>query len=212
MGDFQDYTFINDFNTDISVEEEIYYLVSKILIIEKKCKINKNIILNLLNESKREQSEQQTPTTEHKIVLYNSTLSDSIQSNYIDTYQINNDIDDKNDNDTENSDRNLFLYKIYKNLARYLHPDKQVNQNNHFLDVKRAYEQENISKLIYISVINKINLNLSNSEYDILKSEINGLDNYILKLRNSVFHNWDTMSKKQKEEIINKYKDINNIM
>ena len=106
----------------------------------------------------------------------------------------------------------MFLYKIYKKLARYLHPDKQNTQNNHFLDVKSAFEAKNISKMIYLSFINKINLHILDSEYEILKEEISNLDNYANKLKNSVFHNWQTLTEEQKNEIILKYKNINNII
>tara|TARA_Y100000389_G_C17445202_1_gene511140 strand:- start:254 stop:913 length:660 start_codon:yes stop_codon:yes gene_type:complete len=219
MEEYEEYSFINNFNNILSVEQEIYYLVSKVQNIESKCKINKKIILNLVNNIPQETTQEAPQELTVSILTTNTFLfeydTDIIQLN--NKYQEENKYENNEENeesiDEEDDNKYLFLHKIYKKLARYLHPDKQrTHKNTHFLDVKYAFEQKNLSKLIYLSVINKINLDILESEYEILKKEINNLDNYINKLKNSVFHSWQTLSEEQKEDIILKYKNINNLI
>ena len=156
----------------------------------------------------------------HKIKFilleYKNTLE--LDNKYMSEYlnncgkNINDKLADKPLNNKEiNSEKkihtNTNIKNLYKNLARKLHPDKNSNTYNEFIEISKAYEEEDFLTLFIYSYENKQINTLDKNIIDLLDTEIINIENMITNIKNKIHWQWANSNDLEKI-FINEY--VNN--
>ena len=184
---------------DVNILYDIFYITTDILYNERKCKsiMFKNTS-NTINDIIDNTSDN-TNNTDNNADNINQNKDINSNNNNENTENINiekNNEDNKDDKTNENNENNeqkdrvdnkehmnsknirkndvdKLIHKLYKNISLNLHPDKG-NKTNHFSIAVSSKEKKDISKLIYIYILNNLDttaLNLTQNEIYILKME-----------------------------------------
>lgn len=85
---------------------------------------------------------------------------------------------------------NTNIKNLYKNLARKLHPDKNSNTYNEFIEISKAYEEEDFLTLFIYGYENKQINTLDKNIIDLLDTEIVNIENMITNIKNKIHWQW----------------------
>jgi len=224
MNDFEFYDFIDNFEDDENIIEDIGYLVKKISIIEKLCKERQDEVLSkFLNKTSNENDKMEEEMNNNKcrdLIIYtgenqkkdtpNFKLPPGSETKKEDIPQI--DLEDTSER--EEGPLDMLLKKIYRKVALKFHPDK--NSSNRakpiFKSATKAHEQKNLSKLIFIlNTADDINIKFTDDEKLIINEEKDKLDKKLSDLKTSIFYKWDKMEQSVKDRYIDYLKKINGV-
>lgn len=117
-------------------------------------------------------------------------------------------INDVNINDeTENENKIKYIRNIYKKSALKTHPDSSKTDSEQFTKIKDAYNNSNISLLLYYASKNKLNFNIPKEyEKQILK-ELNNVKVKIQDIKSSVCWKWFHYSNDERINFLKQIKD-----
>lgn len=100
------------------------------------------------------------------------------------------------------------LKSLYKEIAKSTHPDKnnQENLREVYLDAQKAYESNDLLQILSICDRLKINYDISNEEFELIKNEIDQKKQRIKFLESTYTWKWyHERSDIQKNQIILSY-------
>jgi hypothetical protein len=186
-------------NPETNILYDIFYITTDILYNERKCKsiINKNVKDNEnnthnandannnensnntqsnMNDNKEDNSspnEENKNKTDEENGPDKNTQKDENNNSSDDTNNTANNINDMNSNINNKGNIDKLIHKLFKNISLNLHPDKG-NKTNHFAISVASKEKKDLSKLIYIYILNNLDtsvLKLTQSDVEILKVE-----------------------------------------
>lgn len=97
---------------------------------------------------------------------------------------------------------------LYKNLARKLHPDKNNNKSDEFIEINKAYENNDFLTLFIYSYENKYynnNINIDKELISLLDYEIKKIEDEINIIKNKVHWKWANTNDDLEKEIIHNF-------
>lgn len=223
MNDFKFFDFINNLEVDDSENtiEDIEYLVKKISVIERKCKVHQDFVFRTFITKDNSENDEYNNNTCRDISLYNEikakenfkSSSKNIPNNNQDSSKKGEEEDiqiDKQD-DTEPVLKKL-LDKVYRKIAVKFHPDKNRSASTSiFESANKAHKSKNLSQLIYIMKMGKIELQFNTSEMEFINNEKNKLEKKFTELKSSIFYKWDSLEQSVKDRYVDYLKKINGI-
>ena len=104
-----------------------------------------------------------------------------------------------------NKNKNSDLKKLYRKIATIAHPDKSTNEehNEIFKDAAKAYQEDNLAKLLEIaSVLNLEIIDLSNESLTLVKNNISSLNKKIDIMKQNSSWAWSRAKNENEKQAI----------
>lgn len=93
-------------------------------------------------------------------------------------------------------------HRLYKHIARKLHPDKCPNMN-HSETFKSLRKDANIVELLYFSHYTGITIDLHEDEINDARTKLKSIQEEIQKNMSDPLFNWDNLDSEQQANVIN---------
>jgi hypothetical protein len=104
-------------------------------------------------------------------------------------------------NDTSSSEMDESLKKLYKMLSLKTHPDKNGGDQTLFIEVKQAYHDKNIFKLIIIATKLNVDISYISDAVELFEKSISEMQLKIENLKKTIAWHWAHADDVKKEKI-----------
>lgn len=104
-------------------------------------------------------------------------------------------------NDTSSSEIDESLKKLYKMLSLKTHPDKNGGDQTLFIEVKQAYHDKNIFKLIIIATKLNVDISYISDAVELFEKSISEMQLKIENLKKTIAWHWAHADDVKKEKI-----------
>ena len=185
---------------------DLYFLVKK-----QQEDYNKLFMSELKNDYEKinqsfiiKQKEQQHYTRNNTVVNEEALSHESV-STKINERHMNTSVIYKKEQQQCNSDN--FIKKIYRLLSKQIHPDKNHKMSHLFIKCKKAYDNKNISHLVYCAEKCDIEIKIPLSVHEQIELELHKINQKINNLKCTVSWKWAQSSQIEKDNILKIIKD-----
>ncbi len=141
------------------------------------------------------------------ITQYLNTCGNELNNTLVENY--NNKLLHNEEIQINKKKHNNPIKTLYKNLARKLHPDKNNNKSDEFIEINKAYENDDFLTLFIHSYENQYYSNV-NTDIDtelilLLDNEIKKIEDEINTIKNKIHWKWINANNDLEKELIHNY-------
>tara|TARA_Y100000768_G_C23626338_1_gene517388 strand:- start:64 stop:570 length:507 start_codon:yes stop_codon:yes gene_type:complete len=124
------------------------------------------------------------------------------ENNYTENNEL---IDDKDEKIIYKNIGNNDCKKLYKKLAKKLHPDKNPTKKEEFIEISKAYETNDFIKLFMLCYENNIKLELLKTDIKLIEDEIIKKENEIIEIKNKIHWKWIECESELDKELLKQH-------
>lgn len=107
-----------------------------------------------------------------------------------------------NNNNNHNNIKDVKCIKLYRKLAKILHPDKNINHKDIFIKMSKAYQNNDYITLFMYGYEFYIIINLNSEEINTINKEINNKINLINEIKNKIHWQWAMCENNLERELL----------